>query len=262
MNESTTNNQPPIFRFLVKHKWRIILPLIFVGFYFALPRYFADITAVQQNLFIKSSTLNKSVLDKKVAAIKDEVLSDVFLESLISEFNLLEKINGSKTDYLRKRMDIWIRGENYKNETAVQIWINFKEKDNPNITAVADKIAARFENNPELQVNKYVTEPYYPVVAPNAQMLADFFIQGLLLISIPLIFLWEIPNMFYSPKTKRMIFEPLKADWQEELTDAKLRGETWKVLQINIRYSFAFLASMIQKSPIGDLFEFFSKVAR
>ena len=59
-----------------------------------------------------------------------------------------------------------------------------------------------------------------------------------------------------------MVFEPLKLDWQNELLEAKLRNQTWKAMQINIRYSYAFLAAMWQKSPIGDLIEFVSKFAK
>lgn len=59
-----------------------------------------------------------------------------------------------------------------------------------------------------------------------------------------------------------MVFNPLKADWQNELCEAKLRKKTWKVVQINIRYSYSFLAAMIQKSPLGDLAEFVRKFAK
>lgn len=262
MNEKKLNNQMPILRFLNKHKWRIILPVLFVTFYFALPRYFQDHVAVQQNLFIKSSTLDKHELDREVSGIKDEVLSDEFLNSLISEFDLFENVSADKTNYMRKRTDIWIQGEHYKNETAVSIWIHFNGNNTRNIAAIAEKISARFENNPRLQVHKYVTESYYPVVAPNFQLIADIALQGLFLLSIPLILIWEIPFLFYSSKTKEMVFNPLKSDWQNELLEAKLRNKTWKAAQINIRYSYAFLAAMLQKSPLGDLFEFISKFAK
>ncbi|HXG85529.1 MAG TPA: hypothetical protein VNI84_16015 [Pyrinomonadaceae bacterium] len=59
-----------------------------------------------------------------------------------------------------------------------------------------------------------------------------------------------------------MVFDPLKSDWQNELLDAKLRKQTYKAMQINIRYSYAFLAAMIQKSPVGDLVEFVGKIAK
>ena len=88
MNESKINNQPPIFRFIVKHKWRIILPLIFALFYFALPRYMMELIAVQQTIFVKSPTLTQNELKKETAAVVDSVKSDEFLQSLINKYDL------------------------------------------------------------------------------------------------------------------------------------------------------------------------------
>ena len=59
-----------------------------------------------------------------------------------------------------------------------------------------------------------------------------------------------------------MVFEPLRADWHEELADAKLSGDVWKILVINVRYSVAFISSMLQKSPLGDLVDFVGKFAK
>lgn len=136
MNEDKLNNQIPLLKFFNKHKWRIILPVLFVTFYFALPRYFQDYVAVQQNLFIRSATLNKYELEKEVSDINEEILSNDFLNSLISEFGLFENVSADKTNYLRKRINIWTQGNHYKNETAVNIWINFNENKGNTITAV------------------------------------------------------------------------------------------------------------------------------
>ncbi len=266
MNESTTNNQPPIFKFLVKHKWRIIIPILFAVFYFALPRYLHQIIAVQQNVFFKSSVMSKAEIHEEFSEIRKQILSDESLKNLIFKYDLykVERADGVAENILveKLRNAINIRLDDEMENRSMSIWIYFREENAQNIAALSKDVMSQFEKNPKIHIDKYVTEPYLASRARELVLLADIAVRGLFLFSIPLIFLWEIPNMFYSPKTKKMVFEPLKADWQEELTDAKLRGETWKAFEINIRYSFAFLAAMLQKSPLGDLFEFFGKFAK
>lgn len=266
MNESKINNQPPIFRFLVKHKWRIILPMIFAMFYFALPRYLHQTIAVQQNVFFKSSVMSKAEVHEELSAIRLQILSDESLINLILKYDLYktERADGTAENILieKLRNSIEIRLDDEFDNSSMFIWIHFRDDNSQNIAALSKDVMSQFEKNPKIHIDKYVTEPYLASRSKELVLFADIAVRGLFMLSIPLIFLWEIPNMFYSPKTKRMIFEPLKADWQEELMNAKLRNQTWKALQINIRYSLAFLAAMIQKSPIGDLFEFFGKFAR
>lgn len=74
--------------------------------------------------------------------------------------------------------------------------------------------------------------------------------------------LLKISNFLYCNKTQKEIFEPTVADWQEEHFEALFKKEIWKSRWINVRYTYAFLAAMWQKSPIGDLIEFFSKLAK
>ena len=75
--------------------------------------------------------------------------------------------------------------------------------------------------------------------------------------------LWlKIVIFLYSSKTVREVFEPIVADWQEEYFEALFKKEIWKARWINVRYTYAFLAAMWQKSPIGDLIEFISKFAK
>ncbi len=69
-------------------------------------------------------------------------------------------------------------------------------------------------------------------------------------------------NFLYSTKTKKEVFEPIVADWQEEYFEALFKKEIWKARWINVRYTYAFLITMLQKSPIGDLIEFISKIAK
>ncbi len=74
--------------------------------------------------------------------------------------------------------------------------------------------------------------------------------------------LLAISKILYSAKIQRELFEPIVADWQEEYFEALLKKEIRKARWINVRYTYAFLAAMWQKSPIGDLIEFISKLAK
>ena len=48
----------------------------------------------------------------------------------------------------------------------------------------------------------------------------------------------------------------------EEYFEALTKKEIWKARWINVRYTYAFLAAMWMKSPIGDLIEFFNKFSK
>ncbi len=69
-------------------------------------------------------------------------------------------------------------------------------------------------------------------------------------------------KFLYSHKIQKEIFESIIADWQEEYFEALFKKEIWKARWINVRYTYAFLATMWMKSPLGDLIEFVSKLAK
>jgi hypothetical protein len=71
-----------------------------------------------------------------------------------------------------------------------------------------------------------------------------------------------ICRFIYSSKTQKEIFEPIASDWQEEYFEALNKKVIWKARWINLRYTYAFLGAMWQKSPIGDLIELISKIAK
>ena len=71
-----------------------------------------------------------------------------------------------------------------------------------------------------------------------------------------------ISSFFYSPKNQKEVFEPIVTDLQEEYFEALFKKEIWKARWINLRYTYAFLIAMWQKSPIGDFIEFISKIAK
>jgi hypothetical protein len=263
MNENNSNNHAPIFTFLKKHKWRIILPMIFAMFYFALPRYLTQYIAVQQNLFIKSAVYTQTQLKQEVTAVQNIILSDEFLQNLIVKYDLQnfktnEQLN---IESLRNSVEIRIEDEEFIEGIGVFVWIHFKDANKKYIAEISKDVTAQFEQNQSFHLDKYVTKPYDANVYRTWVLFADIAIRGLFLFSVPLILFWEIPNIFYSPKTKETVFEPIHSDWQNELYDAKLRNQTWKSFEINFRYSFAFLSSMVLKSPLGDLLEYVRKIA-
>jgi hypothetical protein len=72
----------------------------------------------------------------------------------------------------------------------------------------------------------------------------------------------KISEFLYSSKTQKEVFEPIVADWLAEYCKALSKKEIWKARWINVRYTYAFLVAMWQKSPLGDLIEFISKIAK
>ena len=80
--------------------------------------------------------------------------------------------------------------------------------------------------------------------------------------SSPDSYLTPISKFCFSSKNNKEIFEPIVTDWQGEYFEALFKKEVWKARWINLRYTYAFLAAMWQKSPIGDLIEFVSKLAK
>jgi hypothetical protein len=83
------------------------------------------------------------------------------------------------------------------------------------------------------------------------------------IISLPLSYKFlKISNFVFSPNIQKEIFELIVADWQEEYFEALSKKEIWKARWINVRYTYAFIVAMWQKSPIGDLIEFIQKFAK
>lgn len=74
--------------------------------------------------------------------------------------------------------------------------------------------------------------------------------------------LLNLSKFLFSQKTVNEVLKPLTSDWQEEYFEALSKKEIWKARWINVRYTYAFLAAMWMKSPIGDLIEFIRKFAK
>lgn len=267
MNEDKLNNQIPILRFLNRHKWRIIIPILFCVICFGLPRFSQRSVSSQNYLFITSArNAPPEQLNKEVLEASNEIKSDESLLGLIVKYDLLADLRKSGIEEeiliekIRRRIQIVPEVENSANGAMVNIWAHFWDEDPQKVIAISGEIASRFEAQPNFRVMKY-NPPVYDYGSRREVAIYISATQGATF-SLLLILIWEIPFLFYSQKTKEMVFNPLKLDWENELLDAKLRNQTWKSMRINIRYSYAFLAAMLQKSPIGDLIEFVSKIAK
>jgi len=267
MHEDKLKNQIPILRFLNKQKWRIIIPILFTTVYFGLPRYFREPFASQYYLFITSAqNAAREQLNSEVTDVSNQILSDESLLGLITKYDLFAKERKSGIndklliEKMRRATQIRPDTDNTANGAMVYVWAHFWDTDPQKVIAVSNEVVARFEEQSNLRVMKYIAPPY-DYNPWRGWVLFGSAMQGATF-SLLLILIWEIPFLFYSQKTKEMVFNPLKSDWQNELFEAKLRNQTWKAMQINTRYSYAFLAAMIQKSPIGDLIEFVSRFAK
>lgn len=257
-----SKNQTPIFRFLAKHKWRIILPLIFALFYWAIPRYQSFPVGVQQDLFIKSSVYSQVEIKEEVESIRDKVFSNEFLKNIVSKYDLYknEQDESVKIYKLKNIIHLETEREEIIEGIGIHFYMFMKREDSEHIAEISNDIGKQFDENNNFHIDKYVYKPYDANPYRNYVFFGAL-LQGFTLLTIPLILIWEIPNMFYSPRTKESIFEPLKSDWQDELYQAKLNNQTFKTFEINLKYSFAFLSAMIQKSPFGDLLEYVRKFA-
>ncbi len=72
----------------------------------------------------------------------------------------------------------------------------------------------------------------------------------------------KIADFVFTQKTRKEVFEPIFADWQEEYFEALFKKEIGKARWVNVRYTYAFVAAMWMKSPIGDLIEFVIKIIK
>lgn len=66
----------------------------------------------------------------------------------------------------------------------------------------------------------------------------------------------------FSPKTQIEIFEPLVSDWQEEYFEAINDKLVWKARWINFRYTYAFFAVVLKKTPVADAIVYLVKLTK
>lgn len=265
MSENESINQIPIISFLNKHKWRIMIPLLFALFYWAIPRYMSEPIAVQQYIFFKSDVLTNEEIKKEFFINKEKVHGDEYLKALIIKYDLFQLERSkrvSESKFISKlRYSIHLSYSDYQSTNSASVWINLNKENSKNILPLSKQVLAEFEQNPKIHSEKFVSDPYDSNYYRSTIFWGSL-AQGFVFLVIPLVILWEIPNLFYSQKMKDMVFDPIKSDWQEEANEAKLEKNFIKLIFVHIRYSFAFVLALIQESPFGKLFEFVYKLAK
>lgn len=269
MDEDKLRNQIPIFRFLNKHKWRIVLPLLFFFPYWMIPYFFAkSVRPVQSYLFVTSTqNATPEALNQEVAKISDQLQSDDTMLELVKKYDLFAKgrRQGMPDDQLiwKLRSAMVVGPESTKPPGGVNVYvrIHLLDEEEQKSTALLAEIADRFKSQSDLRVTETVNAPLELPWWARIFAVTMILLPGMTC-SLILIFLWEIPFLFYSKKTQEMVFDPIRLDWRDERLEAKMNGDIMGVVAVNIRYSFAFIGAMLSKSPIGELFEFVGKVAR
>ncbi len=274
MDEDKLRNQIPIFRFLNKHKWRIVLPCLVYAGYFYLPFYFVDrpVNVVSHLLVTSTQNATPENLNQEVTKITEQVQSDESIIALINKYGLFSKDRrqgmpaNELIDKMRVSMVVGTDVQGPPEGVSVFVWASLPDDGPEKTTALSDDIISRFESRPDFGVTKIVKPPA-PYVASrlplSTRILFELFlVWPALFSSLLLIFIWEIPFLFYSKKTQEMVFDPIRSDWRDEQLEAKTHGTIMDGVLVNIRYSFAFIGAMLAKSPVGELFEFVGKVAR
>lgn len=74
--------------------------------------------------------------------------------------------------------------------------------------------------------------------------------------------LLKLTEILFSAKTYKEVFLESMGDWDHEIYEALKKDRDAKLFMINFRNTYAFLLTMWQKSPIGDLIEFVVKIAK
>ncbi|HEY0461542.1 MAG TPA: hypothetical protein VGC97_20565 [Pyrinomonadaceae bacterium] len=103
--------------------------------------------------------------------------------------------------------------------------------------------------------------PFLPIIIPIWAIVNSS--KTIFQDSIPLGYKFlKITAFLYSTKTQKEVFESIACDWNEEIFNALKKNKDANLFMINARNTYAFLAAMWQKSPIGDLIEFVVKIAK
>jgi hypothetical protein len=203
-------------------------------------------------MFFRSPENERNGLKQDLDRILAETTSDKNLSLIVTKFGLFESLSDEdlRVRKLQRAIQVRIEDEDYVPGAAVVSNIFLKKEDSKDIGAISEELLAPFRSASVGALDEFVTKPYDGVPYKRYVVFGSF-LRGLILITLPLILLWEIPNLFFSGQTRTTVFEPIRADWDKELAEAKLRGNVWDTLQINVRYSLAFLMAIFQKSIDG-----------
>lgn len=225
------------------------------------------------NPFINKKSLRNKNLTKlvEIKNILAEEHNDILeLQHIISNcLNELPK-NFRETDlgyefiqfntYLLVEIDKWLL-------TNISIIERFKKYEDKifsinSLWKISLDILKLFLLNKKFSTSKKQLENFQQRIENHRKFPNSIISLSLKVYSPPSSFLQKITSFVFSVKTQKEVFEPTIADWQEEYFEALFKKEIWKARWINVRYTYAFLGAMWQKSPIGDLIEFVSKIAK
>lgn len=268
MDEDKLRNQIPILGFLYKHKWSIIVPLLISVYYLGFPYSFnvPPTPSVYSQLSIKPAQDDSlKSINQQVANVLYGINSDESLLALVAKYDLFsqDRKNGiSDQDLLEKvrwRISVEQQLNSPEDEAVVFVSARFLGEDFQKNDAVTKEIESRFEKISDFNVSKpKLMMDFRP---PWKLRLTILMIYWFFFASI-LILIWETPRLFYSRKTQELIFDPIRSDWEREAAEARSMGDIVKILRIHLQYSFAFVAAMLQRTPIGDLVESVGKLAK
>lgn len=272
MDGDKSREQIPIFRFLNKHKWRLVLPLLLYLGYFYLPIHQIDNRMGVVSRLSVTSTRNAAPEDLKqeVAKVADAIQSDESILRLIKKAGFLAEerrsgmSEGELIDKMRVSMVVGTQDDSPAGNVGVFVWANLPGDGPEKTTALSDEIINSFASHSDFSVTYAPPPPRRDsgIGLPTRMLFRFLAILPALLCSIFLIFVSEIPNLFYSTNTQEMVFDPIRSDWKQERVDAKTHGTVISRVAVDIRYSFGFMGAMLAKSPIGEVVEFVGKFAR
>jgi hypothetical protein len=221
---------------------------------------------IRDSFVISAQNATNEQLGREITNLSNQIRSIEFYRGLVEKYDLYSEERKQGTDdvvlaqRLLREIDIQVDDDNVEKGVQVRIEGLIRNIERDKAGFITREIIARFEGQPNFQVSsKFIT----PAAASSGIIPINFIlIRGVIFGSryaILLIFIWQIPYLFYSPKTQKFVFEPLKDDWQDELLTARSRNQTFKAVWINIQYSYAFLSALVQESPLGGLFKFASE---
>ena len=275
--------QIPIFRFINRHKWVIIVPIILCTLYFGLPRSFYRSSSQDssQKYFsaifegeVNSSNGQYAGSDEKLLAEIESTQRDLkdasFLKDLIVSNNLFEseRSKGIGLDELAQSFDKWIYPSaeivDGGGSVTLSVIIFLQKQDRNKIEMVSRSVGDRLRSATGLDIIQI------DAIQPAPSRILRYFVLlkiifGLflgVLISVGLILLLESPNLFYSPKIHEEVFIPIRSDWQIERAETVLEQAYFRTAVVDIRFAMAFLIAMVQRNPLSEFFRVILKVAK
>lgn len=250
------------------------MPILIYSAYFYLPFYFVNrpVGVVSHHLVTSTQNATPEELNNEVTKVTEEVQSDESIIALIKKYGLFAKERGQGMpaheliEKMRVSMVVGTDVPSNPPDAGVRlfVWAKLPDDGQEKTKALTDDIISRFESRSDFAVT---TAPKPALPKLDIPLSTRIFFQLLLVFpalitSFLLIFIWEIPNLFYSKRTQEMVFDPIRSDWRGERIEAKTHGTIGDGIVVNVRYSFAFIGAMLAKSPIGEAFEFVWKIAR